>query len=74
MLWLFTENSDFELLMTLNLLLTAVSLSVSVDPVSKIKIRSRLGDFISLNNVTTSLSVNSGFPQQSHELCPVFSL
>lgn len=72
MLWLSIENSDIELLTTLNLLLTAVSSSVSVAPVSKIKIQSRLGDFFSLNNVTTSLSVNSGFSQQSHELWPVF--
>lgn len=70
--WLFIGNSDFELLMTLNLLLTAVSLYVSVGLVSKIKIQSRLDDFISLHNITTSLSVNSGFPQQSHELWPVF--
>lgn len=70
--WLFIGNSDFKLLMTLNLLLTAVSSYVSVGLVAKIKIQSRLGDFISLHNITTSLSVNSGFPQQSHELWLVF--
>lgn len=67
---LFIQNLDFELLMTLNLLLTAVSLSVSIGPV--LKIQSRLSEFISLNNVTTSLSVSSGFPQQGHELWPIF--
>lgn len=53
------------------LLLTAVVLGLSVGLVSRSKLQSSLGGFLSQLILTPCLSVNSGFPQCIYELWPV---